>query len=103
MYIHDRAFLPNIILYPYFNSYDDVIQKTGISAEAQQYIRDSSAFHFGFGLAQSNARFLKFRHGFAKNTRPTDLPLYVTVPTGLNSFPVEFMREILIHVFNPKW
>lgn len=91
----------------FFNSYEDVIQKTGISTEAREYIRDSSAFHYGLGPAQSNARFLRTRQGFTENTRltdlpsfVTDLPSYVTVQTGMNSFPVEFMRKFL--EFNPK-
>lgn len=101
MYIYD-FFLPNIILHPFFDSYEDVIQKTGISSEAQKYIRDSCAYHYGLGPTQSIERFLKTRQGFAKNTSttPTDLPPHVTVPTGMNSFPVEFMKQFL--AFNTK-
>ncbi|XP_065945175.1 achacin-like [Magallana gigas] len=85
----------------YLQSYENVIQKTGISWEARTYIRDSSAFHTGLGNVQSNSRFLKTRQEFEEeNTRPTDLPSYVTVPTGMNSFPVEFMRKFLVS--NPK-
>nr|XP_034326091.1 aplysianin-A-like [Crassostrea gigas] len=81
--------------------YENVIQKTCISLEARKYIRDSSAFHTGLGPTQSNSRFLKTRQGFEEeNTRPSDLPSYVTVPTGMNSFPVEFMRRFLVS--NPK-
>uniref|UniRef100_A0A8W8I6M4 Amine oxidase domain-containing protein n=1 Tax=Magallana gigas TaxID=29159 RepID=A0A8W8I6M4_MAGGI len=85
----------------YLQSYENVIQKTCISLEARKYIRDSSAFHTGLGPTQSNSRFLKTRQGFEEeNTRPSDLPSYVTVPTGMNSFPVEFMRRFLVS--NPK-
>lgn len=103
LFVHlSQGFFTKQYIVFFINSYEDVIQKTSISLEARKYIRDSSAFHFGLGLARSNSRFSKTQQGFADEiTRPSDLPSYLTVPTGMNSFPIEFMRTFL--VFNPKW
>ena len=76
-------------------SYQEVIQKTGISNEAQEYIKDNSLFHYGFGPVQSLENFPKTRRGFDRPKMPTDLPEIITVPTGMNSYPSEFMRQFL--------
>ncbi|XP_078341071.1 aplysianin-A-like isoform X1 [Crassostrea virginica] len=95
---------PNVELYTattldgiplYLQSYQEVIQKTGISNEAQEYIKDSSLFHYGFGPVQSLENFPKTRRGFDRPKMPTDLPEIITVPTGMNSYPSEFMRQFL--------
>lgn len=80
----------------YLQSYTDVIQKTGISLEARRYIKDSSLFHSGFGPAQCLDNFPKTRRGIRNTPIQTGQPSYVTVPTGMNSFPAEFMRNFLL-------
>ena len=76
-------------------SYQEVIQKTKISNEAREYIKDSSLFQSGFGEEQCLENFPKTRRGFDRPKMPTDLPEIITVPTGMNSYPLEFMRQFL--------
>ncbi|XP_034325256.2 achacin [Magallana gigas] len=80
----------------YLQSYTDVIQKTGISLEARRYIKDNNLFQSGFGPEQCLENFPKARRGFENIPIQTGLPPFVTVPTGMNSFPAEFMRQFLL-------
>ena len=66
-----------------------------ISHEAREYIKDSSLFQFGFGQSQSLKNFPKTRRGFDRPKMTPDLPEIITVPTGMNSYPSEFMRQFL--------
>lgn len=77
-------------------SYTDVIQKTGISLEARRYIKDNNLFQSGFGPEQCLENFPNARRGFENIPIQTGLPPFVTVPTGMNSFPAEFMRQFLL-------
>ncbi|XP_062574446.1 achacin-like [Saccostrea cucullata] len=84
----------------YLQSYEEVLRKTGISNEAYKYIRDNSIFKYGLGDDQSIERFPQARRGFEKNTTPNGLPRMVTIPTGLGSYPMGFMRRFLSR--NPR-
>lgn len=83
----------NLVL---FISYTDVIQKTGISLEARRYIKDNNLFHTGFGPAQCLENFPKTRRGIEKPPIQNRFPPVVTVTTGMNSFPAEFLRQFLL-------
>uniref|UniRef100_K1PX82 Aplysianin-A n=1 Tax=Magallana gigas TaxID=29159 RepID=K1PX82_MAGGI len=89
----------------YLQSYTDVIQKTGISLEARRYIKDNNLFQSGFGPEQCLENFPNARRGFENIPIQTGLPPFVTVPTGMNSFPAEFMRQFLLSnpISNPQF
>ncbi|XP_061185871.1 aplysianin-A-like [Saccostrea echinata] len=85
----------------YFQSYKEVLRKTGISNEAYNYIFDNSLFKFGLGDDdQSIIRFPRTRRGFEENTISTGLPRVVSVPTGMGSYPTGFLRQYLSR--NPR-
>ncbi|XP_062574454.1 aplysianin-A-like [Saccostrea cucullata] len=84
----------------YLQSYKEVLRKTGISNEGYNYLFDNNLFKFGFGDDQSIVRFPRTRRGFEENTTPNGLPRVVTIPTGLGSYPMGFMRRFLSR--NPR-
>ncbi|XP_062576934.1 aplysianin-A-like [Saccostrea cucullata] len=84
----------------YVQSYNEVIRKTGISNEAYNYIFDNELLHSGLRNGQCLEYFPKTRKGYEQNTNSTGLPSVVTIPTGMASYPKEFMSRFLAQ--NPR-
>lgn len=76
-------------------SYKEVIQKTGISKEAYNYIIDSSTSHGDYFDAQSISQFPKSRKNTTRHIMTSTRSPVLTVSEGMDSFPKGFMKQFI--------